>query len=136
MCEYCSETKATVTKLDGDEETECEWISEELGPGACDKPAVYFVSEWYVEEHLCAMHKSETENEMKEGVADFLEAVGFSSELEMRPIQAEETCDSIVPAGTGWKPCDKKAVFAKYVLNNSALCAEHVAELGYKTPSK
>ena len=73
---------------------------------------------------------------MEEDVADFLEAAGFSSELEMRPIQAEETCDSIVRAAEEWKPCDKKAGFAKYVLNNSALCAEHVAELGYETPAE
>jgi hypothetical protein len=130
MCEYCKETEVKFRNLEADEKTECEWISEELGPGACDRDAVYFVSEWYVEQHLCALHKTETEAEMNdEDLSGFLDAAGFSSEAELRPIQAEEACDAVVPAGEEWTACNKKATHAKYVLNESALCAQHLAEL-------
>ncbi len=33
MCEYCSKTDVTVTKLDDDEESACEWFSEEESLG-------------------------------------------------------------------------------------------------------
>ena len=47
MCEFCAKTEVTVEKLADEEESSCEWISEESGPGACDEPAVFAVSEWY-----------------------------------------------------------------------------------------
>src|SRR4029077_14614695 len=61
VCEYCNKTDVVVEKLDSDEQFPCEWISEEEGPGACDQQAVYAVSEWYVEDHLCDLHKENTE---------------------------------------------------------------------------
>jgi hypothetical protein len=98
MCEYCNKTEVTVAKLDSDDESQCEWFSEEEAPGSCDKPTVYSFSEWYVEDHLCEVHKEGTEKELEEGLADFLDRVGFGSEYEMRPIEQEEACDYISPA--------------------------------------
>jgi len=72
MCEYCDKSEVIVEKLDSDEQFPCEWISEEEGPGTCDQQAAYAVSEWYVEDHLCDVHKENTEKEMEEGLADFL----------------------------------------------------------------
>jgi hypothetical protein len=60
MCEYCSKTEVVVEKLDSDDRLPCEWIFEEEGPGACDQEAVYAVSELYVEDHLCDLHKENT----------------------------------------------------------------------------
>ena len=70
---------------------------------------------------------------MEEGLADFLEGAGFSSQFEIRPIKQGETCDYIAPTATDWKPCGKKATHAKYVLDNSVLCAEHAVQMGYET---
>ena len=127
MCEYCSKSETTVEKLDSDEQFPCEWISEESGPGACAEQAAYSVSDWFVEEHLCETHKLATEKEMDEGLSEFMESVGFSSQFEIRPINQDETCDCIVPVTTDWKPCGKKATYAKYILDTSLLCAEHAA---------
>jgi hypothetical protein len=133
MCEYCNKTQITVAKLVPDEESECEWVSEEEGPGSCDKPAVYSVSEWYVEDHLCDVHKEATEKELEEGLADFLDSAGFGSQYEMRPIKQEETCDYISPAAVdNWQPCGKRATYAKYILETWILCAEHTTEMGYE----
>lgn len=128
MCEYCSKSETTVEKLNSDEQVPCEWISEESGPGACEEQAVYSVSDWFVEDHLCETHKRATEEEMAEGLGDFMESAGFSSQFEIRPIEQEETCDYIVPTAKDWKPCGKKATYAKYILDTSLLCAEHAAE--------
>jgi hypothetical protein len=128
MCEYCSKSETTVEKLDCDEQFPCEWISEESGPGACEGQAVYSVSDWFVDDHLCEAHKLATENEMGEGLGDFMESAGFSSEFEIRPIEQEETCDYITPTAGDWKPCGAKATYAKYILDTSLLCAEHAAE--------
>ena len=118
MCEYCHKTEVVVEKLDSDDRFPCEWVSEEEGPGACDQQAAYAVSEWYVEDHLCDAHKENTEKEMEEGLPDFLAAVGFGSQFEIRPIKQEETCQYIAPpSATDWKPCGKKASHAKYVLD-------------------
>ena len=103
-------------------------ISEEFGPGACEGQAAYSVSDWFVEDHLCETHKRTTEEEMAEGLGDFMESVGFNSKFEIRPIEQEETCDYIVPTAKDWKPCGKKATYAKYILDTSLLCAEHAAE--------
>ena len=108
MCEYCNKTDVTVTKLDSDEESPCEWFTEEEGSGSCDKLAVYSVSEWYVEDHLCDAHKKETEKELEEGLADFLDSVGFGSQFEIRPIQQEETCDYIAPSLQTGNPAARK----------------------------
>ena len=128
MCEYCSKTETTVEKLATDEIFPCEWISEEFGPGACAEQAVYAVSDWFVEDHLCEAHKLATEKEMEEGLGDFLDSVGFRSEFEIKPIEQEESCDYIAPTATDWKPCGKKAGYAKYILDTSLFCAEHAAE--------
>jgi hypothetical protein len=125
MCEYCNKTETTVERLATDEIFPCEWISEESGPGACAEQAVYSVSDWYVEDHLCEAHKLVTEKEMKEGLGDFLDSAGFSSEFEVKPIQQEETCDYFDPTSADWEPCGKKATYAKYILDTSLLCAEH-----------
>lgn len=127
MCEYCSKSETTVEKLASDEQFPCEWISGESGPGACAEQAVYSVSDWFVEEHLCETHKLATEKEMDEGLGDFMEGVGFNSQFEIRPIKEDETCDCIVPVATDWKPCGRKATYAKYILDTSLLCAEHAA---------
>ena len=128
MCEYCSKSEITVEKLDSDEEASCEWFSEEAGAGACGEPAVYAVSDWFVDDHLCAAHKIATEKEMDEGLGDFMESAGFDSQFEIRPIEAEETCDYFAPTSTDWTACGKKASYAKYILDTSLLCAEHTAE--------
>src|SRR5437773_9451087 len=93
MCEDCSKNDVTVTKLDDDEESDCEWFSEEESPGSCHKAAAYSVSAWYVEDHLCDAHKNQTEKEMEEGLADFLEGAGFSSQFEIRPRSEEHTSE-------------------------------------------
>jgi len=137
MCEYCDKTEITVARLDSDEESQCEWFSEEEAPGSSDRPAVYSVSEWYVEDHLCDVHKETTEKELEEGLADFLDRAGFGSQYEMRPIEQEETCDYISPAAIdNWQPCEKRATHAKYTLENSALCTEHAAAMGYDIQEK
>ncbi|HTN70595.1 MAG TPA: hypothetical protein VMO00_05855 [Methylomirabilota bacterium] len=136
MCEYCNNTDVTVTKLDSDEESPCEWSTEEEGPGCCDKRAVYSVSEWYVEDHLCEAHKKETEKELEEGLADFLDSVGFGSRYEMRSITQGETCDYIAPSAGDWQACGEKASHAKYTLENWFVCAEHAAEMGSETHEK
>jgi hypothetical protein len=129
MCEFCAKTDVTVEKLAEDEESACEWISEELGPGACDETAVYAVSEWYVEEHLCDLHSLVTEKEMAEGLGDLLDSVGFRSQFELRPIEQAETCEYFAPDSTDWEPCGKKATHAKYILDTSIVCAEHAADM-------
>ena len=132
VCEHCNKTEVTVAKLDSDEESQCEWFSEEEAPGSCHNPALYSVSEWYVEDHLCEVHKEVTEKELEQGLADLLDSVGFGSQYEMRPIAQEETCDYISPdAINNWQPCGKRASHAKYILETWVLCAEHVAEMGY-----
>jgi hypothetical protein len=133
MCEYCSKTETTVEKLATDEISPCEWISEEFGPGACAEQAAYSVSDWFVEDHLCEAHKLETEKQMEEGLGDFLDRVGFSSQFEIKPIRQEETCDYVAPDSADWKPCEKKATFAKYILDTTLVCAEHAAEMNQKS---
>ena len=133
MCEFCNKTEVTVEKLAEDEESLCEWISEESGPGACAEPALYSVSEWYVEEHLCDVHKLVTEKEMEEGLGDFLDSAGFRSQFELRPIEQAETCEYFAPDSADWEPCGKKATHAKYILDTSLFCAEHAAEAGQET---
>lgn len=128
MCEFCDKSETTFEKLDGDEDYPCEWFTEESGPGVCSERAVYAVSVWFVDDHLCEGHKLETENQMDEGLDDFLDSVGFSSEFEIKSIQAQETCDYVAPDATDWKPCGKKAAFAKYILDTSLLCAAHAEE--------
>jgi hypothetical protein len=86
MCEYCKKTEVTIETLDTDDQYPCEWITEEAGPGACAELALYSVSEWYVEDHLCDAHKLATEKEMEEGLGDFLDSVEFRSQFEMKPI--------------------------------------------------
>jgi hypothetical protein len=133
MCEFCSKTEVTIEKLAAEEQSPCEWISEEEGPGACDQQAAYAVSEWYVEDHLCDVHKKDTEKEMEEGLGEFLDSAGFRSQFEIRPIQQEETCDYFAPDSADWEHCGKKAAFAKYILDTSLLCAEHAAEMNQKS---
>jgi hypothetical protein len=127
MCEYCSKSEITVERLAADEIFPCEWISEESGPGACAERATYSVSDWCVEDHLCEAHKLETEKQMEEGLGDFLDRAGFSSQFEMKRIEQNETCDYFDPTSTDWEPCGKKATYAKYMLDTSLLCAEHAA---------
>ncbi|MGH7798795.1 MAG: hypothetical protein ACREQ2_28350 [Candidatus Binatia bacterium] len=129
MCEYCHETETTVERLTSEEIFPCDWISEEVGPGACAEQAVYAVSEWYVEDHLCDAHRLETEKEMEEGLGEFLDNAGFGSQFEIKPIEQEETCDYFVPTSADWKPCGRKAIFAKYILDTSLVCAGHAAEI-------
>jgi hypothetical protein len=133
VCEYCNKTDVVVEKLDSDEQFPCEWISEEEGPGACDQQAVYAVSEWYVEDHLCDLHKENTEKEMEEGLADFMVDVGFGSQFDIRPIKQEETCQYIAPSARDWKPCGGKARHAKYVLEKWLVCLEHATEMGHES---
>jgi hypothetical protein len=132
MCEFCTQSEVTAEKLDADEQHSCEWISEELGPGACHKPAAYAVSDWFVDDHLCETHKLAIEKDMKEGLDDFLDSVGFSAEFEIKSIEREETCDYVEPTATDWKPCGKKARYAKYILDTSLLCPEHAAEASHE----
>lgn len=129
MCEFCAKTEVTVEKLAEDDDSPCEWISEELGPGACDESAAYSVSEWYVEEHLCDVHRLVTEQEMEEGLGDLLDSVGFRSQFELRPIEQAETCEYFAPDSADWEPCGKKAAHAKYILDTSRVCAAHAAEM-------
>jgi hypothetical protein len=129
MCEHCDKNEVSVERLDADEQYPCEWISEETGPGACAELAVYTVSDWYVEDHLCDAHRLVTEKETAEGLGEFLDSVGFRSQFEIRPIEQEETCDYFAPDSADWKPCGKKASFAKYILDTSLVCAEHAAAM-------
>jgi hypothetical protein len=129
MCEHCDKNEVSVERLDADEQYPCEWISEETGPGACAELAVYTVSDWYVEDHLCDAHRLVTEKEMAEGLGEFLDSVGFRSQFEIRPIEQKETCDYFAPDSADWKPCGKKATFAKYILDTSLVCAEHAAAM-------
>lgn len=132
MCEYCSETTVTVERVDPDEESVCEWTSEE-GFESCVKPAVYSVCEWFVEDHLCDLHAEQEKKDLEEGLADFLDRVGFGSQYEFRSIDQEETCDHISPlSAQTWQPCGKRASHAKYVLEKWILCAAHAADMGYK----
>ena len=130
MCEYCKKTEVTIETLDTGDQYPCEWITEEAGPGVCAELALYSVSEWYVEDHLCDAHKLATEKEMEEGLGDFLDSVEFRSQFEMKPIAEKETCDYMDPTATDWKVCGRKATHAKYILDNSLFCAEHAAEAG------
>jgi hypothetical protein len=114
MCEFCAKTEVTVEKLADEEESSCEWISEEFGPGACDEPAVFAVSEWYVSEHLCAAHALATEKEMAEGLGEFLDTVGFRSGFELRPIEPGESCEYVAMDTADWSLCGKNATHAKY----------------------
>jgi hypothetical protein len=128
MCEFCEKSETTFEKLDSEEGHTCEWFTEESGPGACSKRAVYAVSIWFVDDHLCEAHKRAVEKQMDEGLGDFLDSVGFSSEFEIKPIESQETCDYVAPESTDWKLCGRKAAFAKYILDTSLLCAEHAEE--------
>ena len=129
MCEFCAKTEVTVEKLADEEESSCEWISEESGPGACDEPAVFAVSEWYVSEHLCDAHALATEKEMAEGLGEFLDNVGVRSEFELRPIEPGEFCEYVAMDTTDWSLCGKHATHAKYILDTSLVCAEHAAQM-------
>jgi hypothetical protein len=134
MCEFCSKTEVAIEKLDPDgEEYPCEWVSEEAGPGACAALALYSVSEWYVEDHLCDAHRLATEKEMEEGLGEFLDSAGFPSQFEMRPIEQKETCDYFAPNSADWEPCGEGATFAKYILDSTLVCAEHAAEMKHKS---
>jgi hypothetical protein len=128
MCEFCEKSETTLEKLDSDEDYPCEWFTEEAGPGACSERSVYAVSAWFVDDHLCEAHKRETEKLMDEGLGDFMDSVGFSSDFEIKPIKSQETCDYVAPDATDWKPCGKKAAFAKYILDTSLLCTAHAEE--------
>ena len=132
MCEHCSKTEVSISKIDSEEELLCEWFTEEKRPGGCHETAVYSVAEWVVEDHLCEVHKQQTEKEHQEGLGDFLESVGFGSQYEMRPINEDGTCDYIPPAEiNNWQPCGKKATYAKYTLEEWLVCPEHAAAMGY-----
>jgi hypothetical protein len=133
MCEFCSKTEVTIERLDAGEQYPCEWISEEEGPGACAALALYSVSEWYVEDHLCEAHKLATEKEMAEGLGEFLDSAGFSFQFEIRPIEQEETCDYFAPDSADWEPCGKKATLAKYILDTTLVCPEHAAEMNRRS---
>jgi len=133
MCEFCNESEVTVEKLEPDEQCPCEWIAEEAGPGACAALALYSVSEWYVEDHLCDSHRIATEKEMQEGLGELLDSAGFRCQFEIRPIQQEETCDYFAPTSADWEPCGKRATFAKYILDSTPWCAEHAAEMNHKS---
>lgn len=133
MCEYCSQSETTVEKLTDDEELPCEWFTEEGDPGDCEKTAEYAVSDWFVDEHLCEAHKRETEKLMEDGLAEFMDSVGFSSEYDIKPIRLEQACDYVAPDSTDWKPCGKRARYAKYILDTSLLCAEPAAEARHET---
>ncbi|HXK30941.1 MAG TPA: hypothetical protein VJ646_22065 [Candidatus Binatia bacterium] len=98
--------------------------------------AVYSVSEWYVEDHLCNAHTLATEKEMEEGFGEFLDSAGFRSQFEIRPIQQEETCEYFAPDSADWEPCGEKATFAKYILDSSLVCAEHAAEMNQESEKK
>jgi hypothetical protein len=129
MCEYCDKSEVAIDPLDADQQEQCEWFDENAGPGVCPAAAVFSVSSWYVEDHLCEEHKLATEKEMDEGLGDFMERVGFRSQFDIRPIEQEETCDYFAPDSADWKPCGGKASFAKYILDTSLMCAEHTAEM-------
>ena len=133
MCEFCGKTEVTNEKLDAEGQYPCEWISEEEGPGACAALALYSVSEWYVEDHLCDAHRLATEKEMEEGLGEFLDSAGFRSQFEIRPIEQKETCDYFAPDSADWEPCGKTATFAKYILDTTLVCAEHAAEMNPKS---
>lgn len=129
MCKYCDLSETKIEKLDDDEEeSPCEWVSEESGPGVCDEPAAYVVSDWFVYDHLCAAHKLEVEPEMAEGLGEFIEAVGFQSQYEIKAIDDDETCDYMDFDQPGWQRCGKKAGYANYLLDTALLCPEHAAE--------
>jgi hypothetical protein len=133
MCEFCGQTEVTIEKLDAEGQYPCEWISEEEGPAACAALALYSVSEWYVEDHLCDAHRLATEKEMAEGLGEFLDSAGFRSQFEIRPIEQKETCDYFAPDSADWEPCGKTATFAKYILDTTLVCAEHAAEMNPKS---
>ena len=128
MCEYCDKTETKVEKLGDDDLFPCEWIAEELGPGACGEQAIYAVSDWFIDDHLCNAHKVAVEEDMEEGLGEFLETAGFHAQYEIKAIQQAETCDYIDPTAPDWKRSGKKAGFAKYILDTSLLCSEHAAE--------
>jgi hypothetical protein len=67
---------------------------------------------------------------MEEGLGEFLDSAGFRSQFEIRPIEQEETCDYFAPDSADWEPCEKKATFAKYILD---VCAAHAAEMNQKS---
>lgn len=128
MCKYCDLSETKIENLDDDEESDCEWISEEFGPGVCNEPAAYVVSDWFVDDHLYAAHKIEVEQEMAEGLGEFIEAAGFQSQFEIKAIDDEEICDYMDFGKPGWQRCGEKARYAKYILDTALLCREHAAE--------
>ncbi len=128
MCQYCNKSETRVEKLDDDEVDQCEWYSEDLGPGTCTEPAAYAVSDWFVDDHLCEAHKLVVEKDMEEGLGEFLESAGFQSQYEIKTIDEDENCDYLDPTKPGWQVCGKKARYAKYMLDTSLLCPAHAAE--------
>jgi hypothetical protein len=131
MCQLCEERSIEVEELENeDEEVQCEWMSEEEGPGSCERSAAYAVSEWYVEDHLCQAHAEEFARDLEEGLSDLLEATGLGSEQELRPIGPGELCEHTPPLPSGeWKPCRRAAAYAKYVLTTWLVCPEHAAAM-------
>lgn len=126
MCEYCREMTVTVNPLAHDEEADCERT------GWYEKPATYWVFEWYVEDHLCDVHMAQEKSDLSAGVEDFLHEVGFQECFDFRPITKEETCDYFSPPhlSVSTERCSKKATYAKSVLEKYTLFSKHAAEMG------
>ena len=121
MCQYCSIDEDELLTLPAGEEGFCEHSTDDEPP--CGEDAGYAHKFRYMDEHLCEEHMEEQAKDLKEGLMDFQESLGFSTGVTIKKIDLGETCDhaslpDLVECG---KP-------AGYALINTALsyvCEEH-----------
>ncbi len=121
MCQYCLIDECELLMLPAGEEGFCEYCTEDVPP--CGEDAPYAHKFRYVDEHLCEDHMRETSKDLKEGLMDFQESLGFSTAVAIKKIEPGETCEyAVLP---DFVDCGKPA---GYVMINTALtpvCEKH-----------
>lgn len=138
MCEHCTGTKISGKDLGPGERTGCQRFippneeeASSLGQ-ECGKLAAYVVRKRYVEEHLCAEHVEEEDEAIHDGLGDFMRELGIQESCEFLPIRQEATCDGLgnLLSGASLERCARRATYAKLVVEESVVCAQHAQEIG------
>ena len=122
MCQYCSIDDDELLKLPAAEEGFCEYSTEE-SPSLCGRRARYASKFRYMDEHLCEEHMQEQAKDLKEGLMDFQESLGFSTGVTIKKIEPGERCDhTLFP---DWTECGKPAGYALINTALSYVCEGH-----------
>jgi hypothetical protein len=135
VCEQCKIKRVSGEPLSPeDDPTPCECPPDEEGE-VCPRDAVYLVSDYSVDDHLCEEHMREKASKLEEGLGDFLRSAGFQAASDFAPIKKRAACDYVSPenmlSAVEVPPCGKPAAYAELVLEKLALCPKHAREWGY-----